>query len=436
MSESTLDLWHDRMVGFILGATIVILPLILHPAGYDAFRFPKVLVVRTAAVLLLMVYSARFVWLGTGAGRRVLLRDRLVQISAFLIGWCALAAAFSPEPSVSLRAMGDVAAGLILFFGAVSHGRRTGSIRILWLVLIPGVVIVGVVLLQRLDLWHPLVTVAELEQLPRGDRELLAKAALLGNRNDVGLYLLLPLAVAIASSGQRRWTAAAAVLAIMIGIVVTTTLTIIAVGVGLLATQAVRELKELRRRNLIVAGILFVVTLGTLLFAGVQPELKARFAQHTEDLQSLDVIQLARGREASFTVAAVMVKENPLLGVGPGRFPSEFTTVALAARVEVPDLVADPTYFDMVHNDYLEIAAEAGVPALLAAMALVVSYLRRMRGSHGSIAEEFAASAGRLALIAIGAAALVQFPLQLAAVYGTLAIIAGVSLGYVETGQK
>jgi hypothetical protein len=44
MSDQALDVWQDRIVGFPLSDTIVLLPLVFVSTGFDPFRFPKVLV--------------------------------------------------------------------------------------------------------------------------------------------------------------------------------------------------------------------------------------------------------------------------------------------------------------------------------------------------------------------------------------------------------
>jgi O-antigen ligase len=431
----TLDLWQNRIVGVVLGLTLVLLPLVFVSTGFDPFRFPKILVVRAAAVLLLTIVAARFVW--SGGAWRALLHDRLFQIAAFIVGWCVLSAIVSPQPSVSWWAVGDVVAGLTLFFVARSYAAGVSSTRLFWLVLIPALVVSVVVVLQRFDLWHPLYSPEEIERLASGEKYWLARTALLGNRGDVGVYLLVPLALAVGFLPRYRMGAAVAGLAVMTGIVVSTTMTAILIAFGLAVVPLVRSSGfGPRGRWNVAAALLVIVSFASVLIA-VQPDLKQRFIQHSKELRELDMISLLREREISFMVAAAMVNENPLFGVGPGRFPAGFSETVAALRLEVPELITRGTYFDMVHNDYLETAAEAGLPALAGALAFAFFYLRAIsRRRAGNDGAGSAARAGMLATVAMAVAALVQFPLQIAAVYGTLAIVAGWGLGHAERSEE
>jgi O-antigen ligase len=435
MTERTLE-WHDRVVGLILGVTILLLPLLFVATGFDPFRFPKVLVVRTAAILLLILHVAWFLWHGR-TGWLELIHDRLFQIAAFIVGWCALAAILSPQPTVSWWALGDLVAGLTLFFVARDYSRRVPKVALLGLVLIPALVVSVVVLLQSFDLWHPLLSPEEIERLASADQRWLAQTALLGNRDDVGVYLLVPLAVAIGFLPKYRMWAAAAGLVVMTGIVVSTTVTAILIALGLAGVQLLRW-SGLRQRGgwKVVAALMLIVFCGVVLIA-VQPDLRQRFLRHSGELRELEIIELLRGRQISFAAAGAMIRGNPVFGVGPGRFPAEFTGTAAALRLEVPELMTRGLYFDMVHNDYLETAAEAGLPALAGALAFMFVYLRAMlRRRPGDDGVDAAARAALLATIAMAIAALVQFPLQIAAVYGTLAIVAGLGLGHAERSEN
>jgi O-antigen ligase len=442
MSKDALDRWQRRVVGLILGATVVLLPLVFVSTGFDPFRFPKVLVVRTAAVLLLTIHAARFLW--SGGAWRVLLHDRLFQIAAFIVGWCALSAIVSPQPSVSWWAVGDVVAGLTLFFAARAHMRRTGSKVVLWLVLSSGIIVSAVVLLQTLDLWHPLLAVQEVDRLSQADQIWLKQAGLLGNRNDVGLYLVVPLAVGIALLSRSPLPAAIGSLVVMGGVMLSKTLTAIGVALMVSALYAVLWVRSLERGRLAAGAAVMIVGLTVVLLAGMQPGVKERLPRYLPVLKTGEIGGASGGRHLSFSVAAQLTKQNPLVGVGPGRFSMEFTATTVVLRSKNPEIIDDPglmgaasTYFDMVHNDYLETAAEAGIPALLGMLAMAGFYLRRMasgwRDLHSDVAS--VANAGTLATLGIGVAALAQFPLQIAAVYGTLAIIAGGSLGYVERSE-
>lgn len=67
-----------------------------------------------------------------------------------------------------------------------------------------------------------------------------------------------------------------------------------------------------------------------------------------------------------------MAKQNPVLGTGPGTFAFRYPRYAIVART------------DLAHSSYLQLAAEVGFPALLAALAAVL--LSGIAGGVGVIA--------------------------------------------------
>jgi putative inorganic carbon (HCO3(-)) transporter len=69
--------------------------------------------------------------------------------------------------------------------------------------------------------------------------------------------------------------------------------------------------------------------------------------------------------------AVDLIVAHPLVGVGPGNF--QYFTAAVDNR---PPTNADPT---VVHNTYLDVGAEVGLPALALLLAYVVTVFKRLR---------------------------------------------------------
>jgi O-antigen ligase len=68
------------------------------------------------------------------------------------------------------------------------------------------------------------------------------------------------------------------------------------------------------------------------------------------------------GRRASYiVVGSQMIRENPLLGTGPGTFPLHYATTGYAKAFSANRKVGD--LYRRAHNTYLEIFSELGVPA-------------------------------------------------------------------------
>ena len=98
----------------------------------------------------------------------------------------------------------------------------------------------------------------------------------------------------------------------------------------------------------VVAGGLLVLSADTA--AWVQRSLEEK--QHVADAN-------VDSRFASWTIAAEMTADRPLLGHGPGGF-------GLAALDYAPSWITDTTHLDVAHQMYLDVASELGLLGLAA----------------------------------------------------------------------
>jgi O-antigen ligase len=82
-----------------------------------------------------------------------------------------------------------------------------------------------------------------------------------------------------------------------------------------------------------------------------------------------------------------MARRHPVFGLGPGTFSAEYVGHRLAAEIRfrarfINDGTLNASYAE-AHNEYLQMAAEAGLPAALATtiawMLLVRGLLRRVK---------------------------------------------------------
>ncbi len=121
------------------------------------------------------------------------------------------------------------------------------------------------------------------------------------------------------------------------------------------------ELKRIRPRHLGFAmlGMAIVIPLGIY---AMPPGYVAR-------IQTLSILSAGAksqdeslGRRASYiVVGSQMIRENPLLGTGPGTFPMHYATTGYAKVFSANRKVGD--LFRRAHNTYLEIFSELGIPA-------------------------------------------------------------------------
>jgi O-antigen ligase len=121
------------------------------------------------------------------------------------------------------------------------------------------------------------------------------------------------------------------------------------------------ELTRIRPRHLGFAmlGVVLVIPLAI----AVMP------AGYVARIQSLSILSAGAksqdeslGRRASYiVVGSQMIRENPLLGTGPGTFPLHYATTGYAKAFSANRKVGD--LYRRAHNTYLEIFSELGIPA-------------------------------------------------------------------------
>jgi O-antigen ligase len=143
------------------------------------------------------------------------------------------------------------------------------------------------------------------------------------------------------------------------------------------------------------------------------PPVRARVAEKAADMAGGDVNALLTGRLDGWRAAVWMLRSDPLTGVGQGAYRTEFAAARLA-------LAADGTrfferqhqvMFATPHNEVLSVAAEQGVPGLLAlawGIVIVIVAAARLQTRE----RRAFALAGLAALTVL---CLLWFPLHLAA---------------------
>jgi O-antigen ligase len=80
-------------------------------------------------------------------------------------------------------------------------------------------------------------------------------------------------------------------------------------------------------------------------------------------------------RLGAWIAAADMARERPLAGFGPGAFAPEAQSHRLTAELRLHERLTPPTAASFVHahQDYLQLAAESGVPALLLLLGVIIA---------------------------------------------------------------
>lgn len=188
------------------------------------------------------------------------------------------------------------------------------------------------------------------------------------------LGLCLPLAAALFVSARQRLTALGlgALTALALGALVATgSRSGVVLAAGGLSAALAGGL-YLRRGRLPWGRIAALLAAGAVLAFAFRGPLVLRVAaggqEHSGDFRAWT----QRGTRA-------MAGANPLLGTGPGTFPVLYPRYALVAKT------------DLAHHSYLQMAAEQGLPALLAAVAALlgtlVSGMRKLPDLRGEEAD-------------------------------------------------
>jgi O-antigen ligase len=329
-----------------------------------------------------------------------------------LLAACAaalLAALVSPRRALAL----DAARALLLYALLLPLGasRVLEKRKALLLAGFLAVAAINAVVsaLQARDIYQPFPLVTQ------GSRN--ATGAFVGNAGSLALVLAL---AAVASIGLAllsnrtplRVAAGAAAAVFAAGLLVNRNLTSWS---ALLAGAGILLLARFGKR--VAAPIALVVLLAAAAVFTYHP-MRYRAREAISAFRARDWDRLVTYRLGAWAAAVEMTRERPWAGFGPGTYGAELVPHRLRAEIETRRRLANPaatSAYGEAHCDYLQVFAEAGVPAgvvLLGAIALVFrSLLAATRRLPAGPARAEAVLI--LAFLGAGAvAALTWFPLQ------------------------
>jgi O-antigen ligase len=365
----------------VLAAVLVTLPL---PALYASDTVRLTIVAPATAAVVIAWYCRRG------------LMDRPIEIGTLprrsgiaLIGVLILASAFAVAPAVSLRELLNLLVMAAFLVAAVDMLRREPGRRdalVVTLVAIAG--LTGIVATLEALAVIP-------GEFPRWGTSFQRAAVGFGQPNGLGLFLALavPFAVHVRAQARTplaRFLATAALLAIGVGMVGTFSRsawlsTFLGVSVLFLAHNP-RRVFRLWGAVLIGAILLDVVSGGAI---------RDTFVRTIGDW-------VVEQRAALALAGLAMFAEHPLLGVGPGGY-------AVMIEHYGAQISTLWDYLPTPHNVYIQIAAEAGIGALVAYVVFLAGVLRaHVRGArraaalHGPTAPETSLREAAAWAVAVG----------------------------------
>lgn len=370
----------ERVAEILLGLLLLALPFVIWYAAKEAFRLPKLLLGSTVALasLVPLAWKLRTVeridW-------RAIARLPVVQALAPLLLIATLGLATTDHPLYVREGLVDLWIGAAALAGWSLGLAPERLRRLLDFLVVPAVLMSLVAVLQYHDVWEPLRFVRGLEW------NRLGVTALAGNPGDLGAFWVLPCLVAqdaLASRRRWRWLDAAAIALGLYTVAITQSLTaLIALGAGSVVFWGILLP---RRRALAIAGGIAAVGLGLIL---VLAPLRLRVTGKLSAAMNGDLNSVLTGRLDGWRTALWMVEQHPALGVGHGAYRAAFGS----ARLELVDQGVkffrsqENVIFANAHNEYLEAAAEWGIPGVLAlawALYVLVRQMRRLPGARRS----------------------------------------------------
>jgi O-antigen ligase len=415
-----LEPWRTVINRFTI-AGVILVPLVVSWSGDDSFRLPKELVLRALGIGLLVLLASAALLRGVRAAE-----SRAAGIAIALavagIAWVAGATLFSTHPRISVFSLFRVTT-CVLIFACTLVTARFRSIRAMDAVTFTGIANALVAVSQRSGIYNPLPV--EAQSVAQ------RTTAFLGNPNDVGAFLVLPILILVTLllCGERRWkTTIAGLVITTAGLLASTSLTAIisvAAGLGVLLWSHRRM-----RRALIVAVLAAVVV------AGLTRAVRERVAVAVYFAKIGSTDNLVSGRVPAFAAASSMIVRHPLTGVGPGCFGANYLDYrGIPANVLTYDAArqGDPVNFGEVHNDHLQVMAEAGIPAYLILAAFLI-YIGRPRRASADESTRAAAARHLLpaATLSLAVLSLASFPLQLAATLVNYCFVGGLAFGWLQ----
>jgi O-antigen ligase len=389
----------ERAILIVLAIGLIVLPMTVVRDAADVFRLPKELVFRAEAIVLLGLLILRMRARHLAIARW---RPEFV-LTGIIVTWAMIVTATSTNRALSIDSLITIVAGAVIFV-ATCLAAESRSREAVDFLMIACCVNAAITILQELNLWHPVPAAA-------GHY---GSVGLMGNTNTVGTFLVVPAVAAVVmattSLGRRRWGYLGVTLLLVSGMIASATRAALIAFVGSVVVLAVMQ----ARRAAVVAVVLMVIVgLAVLAPATV---IGRSIRELGDAAAQRDYQRLFSERLPPSLAAAEMVRDHPLLGVGPGCFRYHFMAYRIAQATKYPAewTRGFPMNWDVVHNDHLQVAAEAGIAGYALFLASLGLLVRRVPAGFAPRAL-FARALRWPLVIAIFLVSLWQFPLELAA---------------------
>ncbi len=402
----------ERGTAWTIGALLVLTPFVVLPSAKESFRLGQGLLGGWLGLLSLAIAALSLPSAGpTSLG--ALWRRPAIRALAPLTIVVAVGGLVTRHPAHFHAAFADFSIGVACIVGwSLALGERTLRRLLFWT--IPTAVLVALLGLDQFAGWFGTLDWLHVD----APTARLRLTSTVGNPGDLAALLVLPVLVALdrwrwrTSTPRARVALAAAILVLLIAIAITATFApAIALAVGAIVWWLLSSHPRGLRAPLLVAFALLIVVAGSV---ALTPPLRTRVVEKTAQLAHGDLNALLTGRLDGWRAAWAMLWRSPATGVGQGAFRAEFADTRLALEAQGVPFYAEQQQVILAtpHNEALSVAAEQGLPGLLAlgwAITTLCVAARRVRDANSR------------ALVWAGIAALamlslVSFPLHVASI--------------------
>jgi len=411
----------EQISWLIVALTTISLPLILSPSVKDSFRVPKELFLRASGIALFALAICE--WIFDGGVRKKRPPRSLIIVLGTMLLWSVVITLTSTNRTLSVLSLVNLIVAA-MFFLATYRGAQDRSLKVLYFALVPALVNALIAIAQATGVWTPIPL-----EIAYGQR--LSTTALLGNPDDVGMFLMAPAVAAAALavvSKRHRWPAIFLALIFTAGIIASETMgAVIAVGVGIFLLAF-----KMRPWPAVVGGTLCVLI--GLTAVRFSPQ---RWSILRSDMVSAahgDIDPFLSGRVPAFLAAWRMFRQHPVIGVGPGCFPFQYFDEKIAVEKEHPWLLnRSVANFGEAHNEHLQCLAEGGLPAyivFIAALVVLSMITFRAAPSHVSETSAFARAMALSLAASVFTLALSSFPFHVAAATTNILFLTAVTTAW------
>jgi putative inorganic carbon (HCO3(-)) transporter len=358
-------------VVLLLAVMLVVIPLLSPVATGPSGRALRNGLFQGVGILLLVVLLSRVEFRGGLSRLFYLARTGVNAPLALFLLWALIGAFRAPDSAFAIGELLRLGTGALVYFALVLHLERRSQLRLLIDCL------VGLVIL-----------VTGYGFIIQGSEAAKGILSIFPSRHHLSaiLAVLFPLLASLSLKEEdpgRRMAAIAAAILCATGLLLCLERSAwVATAVGLLVWIALTGLsagpassRRQWRAPLAVAAAGVLVTVGFFAATGVHAVAAERAAEFSEAL---------RGKDRSFTwrvekwrSAAAMTADRPLWGWGPGQFVLNQYPYNQLGMPPAEIRREGASFDDMAYNEYLQTAAELGLPGLALYLLILVCFFSK-----------------------------------------------------------